>query len=329
MGRGYCLKWNRYSTVFQSSFSNLFASQELTDMTFVVEGKLIKSHRIIMSAASGYFRKLLIDLKESNPVIVLNDVSYNTFKALIDFIYCGEIEVHQSFLEAIVDVGEKFRVQGLCKFDEGESNDLLSEVTTRASEEPEPKKSRLSNGLNLNIIERRKNDDVSQLGLEVLHGDGEERQSFSGCSFQDIVTNIKGTKQINILNEDPIIPKCEIDHGLTDNSDLHSSEHSQVTLIPQDICEEDLQETNSIEENLPLKIGDKFSSLEGLYFAIKQYSRFTGIRLVKRDSRTLTTAQATRKRAFNASEKLVYYFIEYVCDRRTRVKAAMQSPCST
>ncbi|KAK2728051.1 uncharacterized protein LOC136030598 [Artemia franciscana] len=120
--RGYSLRWNKFNTVFQNTFSEIYASQELTDMSFFVEDNFIKCHKIVISAASPYFRQILVRLTEVNPVVVLDNVSYSVFSALINFIYCGEIEVDHDLLKPVVDTGKRFRVVGLFESEHSISN---------------------------------------------------------------------------------------------------------------------------------------------------------------------------------------------------------------
>lgn len=73
---------------------DLLSSEEFSDIVFEVEGKLIKAHRNILTARSDYFRAMLCEnLKQdrlSKPIHIDN-VSYNGFRALLYYLYTGNI----------------------------------------------------------------------------------------------------------------------------------------------------------------------------------------------------------------------------------------------
>lgn len=48
-----------------------------------------------------------------HPVIVLQDVAFNDLHALVEFIYHGEVNVHQRSLSSFLKTAEVLRVSGL------------------------------------------------------------------------------------------------------------------------------------------------------------------------------------------------------------------------
>ena len=50
------LEWVNHSCQLLEGVSQLFDSSELLDVTVTAEGKKIRAHRVILSAASTYFR---------------------------------------------------------------------------------------------------------------------------------------------------------------------------------------------------------------------------------------------------------------------------------
>eukprot|EP00048_Salpingoeca_helianthica_P012193 m.175941 g.175941 ORF g.175941 m.175941 type:complete len:979 (-) comp15337_c7_seq1:46-2982(-) len=66
-------------------------SQELSDVTFKVEGRPFFAHKIILVTASERFKQLLTGpFAESRQAeITLEDVKYDTFRLMIEFVYSG------------------------------------------------------------------------------------------------------------------------------------------------------------------------------------------------------------------------------------------------
>lgn len=55
----YSLRWNDFYANIISAFKTLKESEDFVDVTIACDGKSIKAHQVILSAASPFFRKLL------------------------------------------------------------------------------------------------------------------------------------------------------------------------------------------------------------------------------------------------------------------------------
>lgn len=79
----------------QECLAKLLNNEELSDVKFKVSGKLISAHKNILTARSDYFRLMLCEnLAEDRlkrPILIEN-ISYDAFKALLFYIYTGSIE---------------------------------------------------------------------------------------------------------------------------------------------------------------------------------------------------------------------------------------------
>lgn len=127
----FCLRWNNYQSSITSAFENLRDDEDFVDVTLACDGKSLKAHRVVLSACSPYFRELLkvnkiilyvrhvpmLFLLQStpckHPVIVLQDVAWTDLHALVEFIYHGEVNVHQRSLSSFLKTAEVLRVSGL------------------------------------------------------------------------------------------------------------------------------------------------------------------------------------------------------------------------
>ncbi|XP_075237466.1 broad-complex core protein [Lycorma delicatula] len=109
----FCLRWNNYQSSITSAFENLRDDEDFVDVTLACEGKSLKAHRVVLSACSPYFRELLKSTPCKHPVIVLQDVVYEDLHALVEFIYHGEVNVHQQSLSSFLKTAEVLRVSGL------------------------------------------------------------------------------------------------------------------------------------------------------------------------------------------------------------------------
>ncbi|XP_066246973.1 protein abrupt-like isoform X1 [Euwallacea similis] len=110
----YCLRWNNHRTNLLSVFDELLQSESFTDVTLACEGgSPIKAHRMVLAACSPYFQNIFTDLPCKHPVVVLKDVKYSEIKAILEYMYRGEVNVAQDRLAALLKVAEALKVKGL------------------------------------------------------------------------------------------------------------------------------------------------------------------------------------------------------------------------
>jgi len=108
------LKWNNHSKNALSSFQHLLDTNSLVDVTLTCSnGKMMSAHRMVLAACSEYFYKLFKDLPERHPVIVFKDASEEILRDLLLFIYRGEVEVQDSYLNDFLKFANTLQIKGL------------------------------------------------------------------------------------------------------------------------------------------------------------------------------------------------------------------------
>ncbi|MCL4162389.1 UNVERIFIED_CONTAM: hypothetical protein GTU68_015487, partial [Idotea baltica] len=111
----YCLRWNNHQTNLLSSFDSLLRQEAFTDVTLACEdGVTLNAHRLVLAACSSYFSNLFSSTSPiQHPIVVLKDVRASEMKALLHYMYRGEVNVEQSQLKELLKVAEGLRVKGL------------------------------------------------------------------------------------------------------------------------------------------------------------------------------------------------------------------------
>jgi len=73
-----CLKWSNYQSSVSTVFQDLRETEQFTDVTIsTTEGNSMRAHRVVLSAASSYFRDILSETNcWQHPVIILKDLPY-------------------------------------------------------------------------------------------------------------------------------------------------------------------------------------------------------------------------------------------------------------
>ena len=110
----YCLRWNNHRTNLLAVFDELLRNEAFTDVTLACEGGTsVKCHKMVLAACSSYFQSLFTELPCRHPVVVLKDVKYSEMKAILEYMYRGEVNVAQDQLAALLKVAEALKVKGL------------------------------------------------------------------------------------------------------------------------------------------------------------------------------------------------------------------------
>ena len=110
------LSWNEFSNCTSKTFRSLLTDQDFTDVTLASgDGKQIKSHKVILSSCSPFFRRILLKNPHQNPLLYLKGVDYLQLQAVLHFMYLGQVEVAQENLEHFMDIAKDLEVKGLAE----------------------------------------------------------------------------------------------------------------------------------------------------------------------------------------------------------------------
>lgn len=119
MQQQYCLRWNNHKTNLLTVFGELFHNEDFTDVTLACEGNsFIKCHKMVLAASSSYFQCLFSELPCGHPVVVLKDVRLAEIRAILEYMYKGEVSITVEEVEPLLKVAEALKVKGLV----GENN---------------------------------------------------------------------------------------------------------------------------------------------------------------------------------------------------------------
>jgi len=114
----FCLRWNNHSSTLISVLDSLLQEEALVDVILAAEGKFIKVHRLVLCACSQYFQDLLHQQFDKQAIVFLKDVRYIDLRALVDYMYRGEVNVAQDQLATFLNTAEALRIKGLADKDD-------------------------------------------------------------------------------------------------------------------------------------------------------------------------------------------------------------------
>ena len=118
MSQQYCLRWNNHQHNLLSVFEDLLHHEAFVDVTLACDGLQLKAHKMVLSACSPYFQSMLYGTPDRHPIVFLRDVRYHEMKALLEFMYRGEVSVDQDNLSSLLKVAEGLKIKGLADVNE-------------------------------------------------------------------------------------------------------------------------------------------------------------------------------------------------------------------
>ena len=105
-------------TDFQNNISGFVGSiQESTtfsDVTLVGEDDShIEANKVVLCAASFFFRRILTPMQHSHPLVYLRGLSKKDLQNIVNFIYHGEVKIDQENITSFMSVAEDLQIIGL------------------------------------------------------------------------------------------------------------------------------------------------------------------------------------------------------------------------
>ena len=110
----FCLKWNDFQQNITKSYYDLRKEEEFSDVTLVCEeDHQFEAHKIILSACSPFFNKMLKRNNHSHPMIYMRGTMAKDLAAIMDFIYQGETNIYQEDLDGFLALANDIQLKGL------------------------------------------------------------------------------------------------------------------------------------------------------------------------------------------------------------------------
>jgi len=85
----------------------------MVDCTLGAEGQSLQAHKVVLSACSPYLEDLLSKHYDKHPILLLKDVRFEELKAMMDYMYRGEVNVAQDKLNTFLRAAESLQIKGL------------------------------------------------------------------------------------------------------------------------------------------------------------------------------------------------------------------------
>ncbi|XP_041988978.1 uncharacterized protein LOC121740370 [Aricia agestis] len=157
----YCLRWKHHHSNVQSMFAQLLENERFCDVTLYcspsfgtqvanndtvdphhIRGVSLRAHRVVLAACSELLGALLgAHEAQGEPVLVLDGAEPRHLRALLDYMYTGEMNVHHSQLASLLKTAEELRIKGLTDIrwnNKDEPPDCASGAVTATTNDRKP-----------------------------------------------------------------------------------------------------------------------------------------------------------------------------------------------
>ena len=109
----FCLRWNDFQSNISSAFRDLWEDTDFIDVTLVCGEEQLQAHRVILAACSPFFKTILKKNPHPQPLLYLKGIGMEEMKALLNFMYYGEVNVAEDKLDTFLAVAAEVQVKGL------------------------------------------------------------------------------------------------------------------------------------------------------------------------------------------------------------------------
>ena len=147
----FCLRWNDLETDISDAF------RELRDVTLACDDNQIKTHKVIMSACSSFFRNILCRNPHQHPLIYLKGVPGVAVSAELHVPWRSKC-IAQDELNSFLAVAEDLRVKGLTQDNHCE---MWGKYSSKARNNYEPSYKKQNSRMTLhNLLQRCQNHPI-------------------------------------------------------------------------------------------------------------------------------------------------------------------------
>ena len=111
MADKYTLNWHTFTDHLQLMFKDLYEEGKNSDVTLVCDDQTqFKAHKIVLSACSPVFKKIIDNNPSPHPLIYLRGIQNYEMEPILQFMYLGEGKFRYNRMGEIMKVAKDLKV---------------------------------------------------------------------------------------------------------------------------------------------------------------------------------------------------------------------------
>merc|ERR1719347_990140 len=112
MAEKYTLKWFSFSDHLKLMFKDLYQQGRYADVTLVSDDQTqFKAHKIVLSACSPVFKKIIESNPSQQPLIYLRGIQSYEMESILQFMYLGEGKFCHERMREFIKVAQDLEVK--------------------------------------------------------------------------------------------------------------------------------------------------------------------------------------------------------------------------
>ena len=240
----FCVKWNDFETNISQAFQVIREEKDFFDVTIgmiycrsvkpnfvfsACEDDQVQAHKLILSACSPFFKKILRKNPHQHPLLFLKGVKYTEIVSILDFMYHGEVNVTQEDLNGFLAAAEELKVQGLTQNDQNNSGERPKHPPKPSREPPDIKG---PPPIKKPRVQQQNDDDTQEVPIPVKTEPVSEviTQSQSGTHYNtDHETHYANTDTMLVESQDDHYDQ-NYEYGGYEDTDTQQYDPSQGSL---------------------------------------------------------------------------------------------------
>ena len=116
MADKYTLNWNTFTDHLQLMFKDHFEQDKYSDVTLVCDDQTqFKAHKIVLSACSPVFKKIIDNNPSQHPLIYLRGIQSYEMESILQFMYLGEGKFYYERMGEFLKVAKDLEVKEISK----------------------------------------------------------------------------------------------------------------------------------------------------------------------------------------------------------------------
>ena len=114
MAEKYTLNWHTFSDHLKLMFKDLYQEGSHSDVTLVSDDQTqFKAHKIVLSACSPVFKKIIESNPSQHPLIYLRGIQSYEMESILQFMYLGEGKFYHERMREFIKVAQDLEVKDI------------------------------------------------------------------------------------------------------------------------------------------------------------------------------------------------------------------------
>jgi len=254
--------------------------EDMFDVTIACDGVEVRAHKLVISASSPVFRRIIKSSNHPNPFIYLKGLHPQDLESIINFVYTGETKVEANNIQSFMNSASELQISGLSE----EPLAAIREVETELREDEKESLTVTSPKTNKKAIKRKSEDTESSPGMKKT-GDKTDKSP-------------EKVEAAGVLNESiKVKEEVEVEPDVEEEANMSMTKPIGTTITNGDINEALDREIAQRMENIVDKTGQKLTrcTVCGKTFKQKSKAKFHIETHIEGFSHTCNICGATAK----------------------------------